>query len=571
MLLNIKKKLLLDLEQPFYIYGFILFIISFLSTGYAVYEINQAFQIPLVHLLNNPSLYPNDPLAATLPDYPSLLWRVVAFVARIIPLEPLLFILFLLERILVIYAAGNLARLITGGSKLAIIGAIAIFALAISPILGGGTLVENYFEQTGLSIPFFLLAIASFYNARPLPCAIWTAIGFNLNSMYGTYALTYFGAVFLLDSSYRQVWKKWLMAFGLFLVLATPVVFPTLSALERNAPDNHLWLVASKLRFSHHLYPLTWKGQQFAKFAVLLFSLVALLYQNRYKREKLYKHGVIWTGVSLLWLLYAFVAAYIFKSPSMLVMHPARGTDLWYCFAGIALVSICALKLEASKGKQKRTLWAFGYSASILFWYSDDNVYVRTAFVIALILLFVWDYILSQESFSRLALLLTLCVLVAGIRSFDARLVRTQSVATALIKGPSFPVEQIASWANVNTSMNAVFLISPIDSSWKSFRGLAKRPVFIAWKDASAILWDRTFVQVWAERLKALGFDITEGELNDQQAIDKLNHLYQQLRDEDVKRLKSRFPISYWVVPVEHPSKLAIAFQSQFYKVLDLK
>ncbi|HEY9706831.1 MAG TPA: hypothetical protein V6D48_01370, partial [Oculatellaceae cyanobacterium] len=347
ILLKIKRFLLLDLGQPYYIYGFILFILSFVVSGYRIYEKNQDIQIPLVHLLNNPSLYPNDPFAATLLNYPSLLWQGVAIAARVVPLEPLLFSLFLLERLLVIYTAGNLGRTLAGESKLAIMGAIAIFAMAISPILGEGTIVENYFEQTGFSIPFFLLAIASFYKSRPIPCAIWTAIGFNLNSMYGTYALTYLAAVFLLDFTYRKVWKKWLIAFGLFLVLASPTIFITISAFKASAIDNQLWLVASQVRFFHHLYPLAWKWYEFGKFAVVIISLVVLLYQNQQKMEKLFKHSAIWTGVCLLWLLYAFLAAYVFKSPSMLVMHPARGTDLWYCFAGTALVSICALKFEA--------------------------------------------------------------------------------------------------------------------------------------------------------------------------------------------------------------------------------
>ncbi len=570
---QVKKFFILDLGKPYCIYGFILFITSFFVSGYTVYESNQAIQIPLIYLLNNPSLYPNDPFAATLLNYPSLLWRVVALVARIIPLEPLLLTLFLLERLLVIYAAGKLARTFVGESKLAILGAIAIFSLAISPILGSGTIVERYVEQTGFSIPFFLFAIASFYKSQPIWCAIWTAIGFNLNSMYGTYALTYLGAVFLLDSTYRQAWKKWLFAFCLFLGLATPVILPTLSAFERNATDNHLWLIASKLRFSHHLYPLTWKWERFARFAVLLFSLMALLYQNRHHRKKLFQHGAIWTGVSFLWLLYAFLAAYIFKSPSMLVMHPARGTDLWYCFAGIAVVSICALNVEASKRKYRQMLWASAFIASILFWHSTLALYsfIAVNLIVALIWQPVWGYFFSNESSTRLAWLTTLCIFLVGVGNFHSRLVDTESVESALIKQPSSKIEQITSWANANTSLNSVFLVSPTERDGKYFRALAKRPTFVTWKDASAILWERTFVQTWAERLRAIGLDITQKKLNEKKAIKDLKRLYKQLSDEDVKRLKSRYSIDYWVVPLEHPSTLAIAFQNRAFKILDLR
>ncbi|HAJ60151.1 MAG TPA: hypothetical protein DCP31_13570 [Cyanobacteria bacterium UBA8543] len=569
--LNVSKFLLLDLGESYFIYGFILFILSFVVSGYRIYEKNQDIQIPLVHLLNNPSLYPNDPFAATLLHYPSLLWQGVAIVARVIPLEPLLFSLFLLERLLVIYTAGNLARTLAGNSKLAIMGAIAIFSLAISPLLGAGTIVENYFEQTGFAIPFFLLAIASFYKSRPINCAIWTAIGFNFNSMYGTYALTYFTAVFLLDSTYRNVWKKWLVAFGLFLVLVSPTIFLTISAFGRNAPDNHLWLLASQVRFSYHLYPLTWKWYEFAKFVVVIIALGTLLYQNRQKMEKLFKHGAIWTGVSLLWLLYAFLAAYVFKSPSMLVMHPARGTDLWCCFAAIVVMSICAINFEASTGRQRRIIWAIAFICSILFWHSPLAPY--PIIVVSLIVLIsrpLRSYILSKNSISRLTLLITVCVFLVGIVNFYTRLTATKSVTAALFHRPPAAIEEIARWANTNTSLDKVFLVPPATLRWKYFRALAKRPVFITWKDASAILWERSFVQDWAERMQAFGLDITQDKPNQKKVYNKLKSLYRQLGDEDIKRLKSRYKIDYWVVPIEQPSTLAIAFQNPSFKVLKL-
>ncbi|NJO93647.1 MAG: hypothetical protein HC820_03445, partial [Hydrococcus sp. RM1_1_31] len=178
-------------------------------TGYAVYIENQALQIPLVDYLNNPSLYQNDPFGATLPYYASTIWYLVAFASRIVPLESLLFVLFLLTRLLVIIAAGYVAKVFAPQSKLAVVGAMAVFALSLAgPTLGGNALLINYFEQTGLSIPFFLLAFAAFYQQNPWLVALWTAIGFNCNSMYGAYALTYLGAAFLLDIHYLRNWKN---------------------------------------------------------------------------------------------------------------------------------------------------------------------------------------------------------------------------------------------------------------------------------------------------------------------------------------------------------------------------
>jgi hypothetical protein len=366
------------------IYTLIFFFCSLLQTGYAVYVQNQALQIPLVHFLNNPSLYPNDPFGATLPYYSSTLWYGVALLHRFIPLEPVLLTLFLFERILLIYAAGRLAQAFAPQSKLAVVGAMALLALAISPIIGSGTVVEDYFEQTGFSIPFFLLATASFYKQRPLLCAIWLAIGFNLNSMYGVYAITYLGAAFLLDSTYRRAWKKWMLFFGLFLLLASPAIYLTAAAFGREAVDKQLWLAASKFRFPHHLYPLAWGKENFLRFSILIVLLITILYQNRQRVGKLFKYSAIWAGVCVLWVLYAFVAAYIAKSPSMIVMHPGRATDLWYCLAGIALISGCAVQLEASRGKAKWLLAALVFGSSFLIWYQFVGTYIIAVCLIAL-------------------------------------------------------------------------------------------------------------------------------------------------------------------------------------------
>jgi hypothetical protein len=551
------------------IYTLIFFFCSLLQTGYAVYVQNQALQIPLVHFLNNPSLYPNDPFGATLPYYSSTLWYGVALLHRFIPLEPVLLTLFLFERILLIYAAGRLAQAFAPQSKLAVVGAMALLALAISPIIGSGTVVEDYFEQTGFSIPFFLLATASFYKQRPLPCAIWLAIGFNLNSMYGVYAITYLGAAFLLDSTYRRAWKKWMLFFGLFLLLASPAIYLTAAAFGREAVDKQLWLAASKFRFPHHLYPLAWGKENFLRFSILIVLLITILYQNRQRVGKLFKYSAIWAGVCVLWVLYAFVAAYIAKSPSMIVMHPGRATDLWYCLAGIALISGCAVQLEASRGKAKWLLAALVFGSSFLIWYQFVGTYIIAVCLIALTFRPVWYYILDTN---RVALLLTLVVVLMGFKSFRSRISQTGSFDAALIRRPSSSMEEVINWTSANTPLEAQFLVELISDpslpGWEEFRGLAKRPVFVTWKDGSAILWDRPYVQAWAERLNALGFDITKEESTN--AKNKLENLYKNLRDEDIKRLQSRFIINYWIVPADHPSAFPVAFQNQSYKVLKL-
>lgn len=564
-----KKVWSFDTRTSVYWCAFIIVVASLLQTGYSIHYGNQAFQIPLVYWLTNASLYPNDPFVATLPYYASMLWRVVAWVTQLIPLEPLLLKLFLLERVLVIGAAGYLAQTLIPQSRFAAVGAMLLFALPLQPIVGYGTIVPHYFEQTGFAIPFFLLAIAAFYRVWPLRCAIALAIGFNVNSMYGVYALTYLGAVFFLDHHYRSEWKKWLLNLGLFLGLASPAIWLTASAFGRSTTNPELWLLANRMQYPYHFYPLTWTKMEFLRFGVLVFLAIAFLFVNRQRMRKLFKHTVVWAGVSVLWVVYAFFAAYVAKSPAMLIMHPARGTDLWYCFAGIALIATCAAQLEGNTTLKQQVLAVAVCGATLAIWHPIGYALLGLSAIVL-----VWRpaqrYFSGKGATDSWAYVLTGLMVFTGLTSFHQNWT-ARGVNWGLQIEPS-SVHQIAHWASQNTPVDAQFLVDPTWlSEWAAFRGLSKRPVFVTWQDGAAILWDRTYTETWLERFKAYGLDFTQPGLTRDAAMQQSRDRYQSLQDQTVAQLKSQFPLDYWIVPVEHASALPVAFQTETHKVLKLQ
>ena len=233
--------------------------------------------------------------------------------------------------------------------------------------------------------------------------------------MFGVYALTYLGAVFILDANYRSQWQKWLLSFGLFLLLASPAILLTFLAFGRKVTNENLWYIASKVRFPHHLFPLSWNKVEFGKYGVIIALLIAFLYQNKSQFQQLFKNCTIWAGVSLLWLLYAFIAAYVAKSPSMLVMHPGRGLTLWYGVASIALISVCAVRLEVTRGSQRRAFLTGVFIASILIWHPIIGPYLLAVGLMALALQPVWYWLLDRGNSNRLALLLALWVFSLGL------------------------------------------------------------------------------------------------------------------------------------------------------------
>lgn len=553
----------------------VLFVASLVLTKYHVFLDNHAIQLPLVNLLKDPSLYPNDPYGTALSHYASLLWRLVALAAKAIPLEPLFLAAFLLERLFVLYAAGRLAKAFAPNLKLARIATMAAFALGVQPLLGAGTIVECYFEQTGLALGFFLLAIAALHESRPIGWAVWLAIGFNLQSMYGVFAVTYSGAVLVIDPRYRKEAKRWLAALALFCGLASPAIYLGLTVVGHSPINNdRVWLAVSHARCSHHLYPHTWDKTTILRFGMTMALTIAVLWAGRRRHPRLFRHGLAWSVTACSWLLFAVAAAYILRSPGLLVFQPARATDLWLCLAVAAIAAACAQGLEgSSKRDRTKVIPIAAFFVSLLLWWQIGPPWLfATALGLVLVAAQPFSTIVLVKSCqpARWAWLLVTAVAVFAALLLGSRLYRKQTLREALTGCPPAPIEDVAKWARLHTAKSAVFLLDPVADDWDLFRGLSQRSDFTTWREGGAINWDRSFATPWTQRLEAIGFDLAR-HAEDKAPKDELKAIYDRLSDADVIRLKSQFPLTYWVVPSEHLSRFPTVYQRDGYKVLALQ
>ena len=545
-------------------YGMVLFVGSLLQTGYAVNLGHHAIQIPLVYLLNDPSLYSHDPFAATLPSYASLFWSAVARGARLIPLGSLLALLFLVERALVLYAAARFARTIAPHSDLAVIGAMTVFAAGIHPFTGNGTIVTNYTEQTGFAIAFVVLAIAAFYGRRPLAVATWLAVAASLNVLYAIYTLAYLAAAWVLDREYRRAWWSWLQAAGAFLVLSVPIIVITAAAFGRPAGNNSLWYVAAQARSPHHLFPLTWNRHAFATQVAFMVLFLVLFAYRRQQESRLSRHAVGWTVIAFGWVAYAFLAAYAFKVPALLVVSAGRGVDIWLCFASIVLVSVAASAIESGRADE-RLLWLGALAGSLLIWLPE-----LSASVVGLgMLILGWEPIRRRViglTTQGVALAVVGCLLLVAADTALSRLAARPS----LVGGPPETVAYVARWAQRNTPPDAVFLIDP---NWGTFRALSRRPVFVTFEDGTAILWNRAFVGEWVDRLRAIGLDIVDiAHIADQRDLGaRLTASYERLQDGDVTGLRGSGEVRYWVVSEAHSSNFPVVYRTPSNKVLEVR
>lgn len=525
-------------------------------------------QIPYVQWLVDPSLFPNDPFIKTFDSYIGPAWHLVAYSAAFLRLETSLLILFLITRALILFAAARLSLAFVPGSNLAAVGAMAFFALVPSPVIGHGTLVINYFEHTGLSIAFLLLAAAAFYSKKTYLWSVMYAIGFNLNILYGTYACLYFAAVFLLLPEYRSYWKKWVIPSGLFLVLSLITILPTASAIQFESINTGLWLKAGQVRHPFHIYPHTWSPLQIIVYLVfvLVFLVVILAFRNELR--KLSKFGLICLGVSIFWLLFAFTAAFIFKSPSMLILQSARGTDLWFAFAAVAIISIFAYKIGEEGSYQRLYIILFFISITWhnYFYFSQLTILFLLILAALVFLKPCWEFLQKHGVTLILSSIVILIVLVFGGLRLDSRL--SEGIKFGMLKLPDSQMVEIGEWASENTSKDAVFLIDP---NWEEFRALSIRPVFVAWKDGTAIFWDQAYVEEWVKRIEAFGFNFNKAKLGTTKGSSQLSRLYEQMDDESAREILENYPLNYWVVAIDKISSFPEVFRTERFKILELK
>lgn len=325
---------------------------------------NHAIELPLIKLLGNPSLYPGDPFAQALRLYPVPLWHLVAFMARVVPLKALLLGLFLCERVLLIFSIRRLARAIAPETVLGAIASMVVFVIGIRSLLGAGTIVEYYFEHSGLAIACLLFAMAAFLEHRPWAWSVWTALAFNATSLYGCFALSYFAAMAVTDRTYRAEWRRWIRPFAAFVALCIYGLVLSLRSLGTASVDKSQWLDASLIRSWWHAYPLEWERSLYLSAGAVLVMLAITLVVAGPRFQRFRRYGAVWSLVGAGWLLVAFVAAYVTKSPFMLRIQAARGTDLWICYATVTMVTMTGAMLEAHREPGSRRSTGHGEVAT---------------------------------------------------------------------------------------------------------------------------------------------------------------------------------------------------------------
>lgn len=556
-------------------------IISFVITGYRhIYGGNHPFQLVLVQKLNDPTLYPNDPLADTVYAYASAFWYVVAWLSRVADLSLVLFMFFLVTKFLFLLAGFRLGRTFFPDSRYAPVIGLIVMATFPQLLFGNGYPTRDT-NQTVLCLGTLFLTLDAFLNRNWKGFAFWLGLSLNLNLMFSFYGITYLAASwllclrkagtmeFLLKSVVALAGSALIGSFGIYLVIRA-------SKNKEYSPIS-VWQ-ACELSYAYHFYPQLWEiGNQLI--ALLLAVAVVFVVYRFQGASPVGAHLIAWTGVALAWYLLAWSNILHIHSLLLLQLHPVRALTLWQLAAMVFLAgSIVHLVQNAKLVLNRLTLWMCS-TLIILVVFLDKSIrHISSVapLLTSVVLCEIGRHVfLRRASVSAAALLTLVTILTVSITAPGILLGSSLANKKSIFVIFQEPGIQIAEWASRNTSRDSVFLI-PIssDGGWAMFRHISQRSVFTHEKDGCAWTYAPWFAEEWLSRLKALGYyefaGLDEKSYTIGSWVYKRDYkkFYDTIDDRKIDQLKKQYRIDYWITRASVKSRFPRVYEHEGWQVL---
>ncbi len=563
-------------------------IVSFLITGYQhIYGSNHPFQLLLVQRLNDPTLYPNDPFADTVFDYASVLWYVVAWLSRFVDLSVVLFVFFLINKLLFLLAGFRLARTFFPDSRYAPIIGLATMSTFPQLLFGGGYITDST-QQSSIAIGALLLTLDALLNKKWLSFALWLGLAVNLNLMFSIFGISYAVGSWLvhLRRNYTlDFLGKAASAILGGLILGAPAIYLTLRASTHEGYDVLSVWKTCELAYPYHFYPQLWEIERQLLALLLMIGVVFVVYRYR-NASPVDVYLIAWTGVAIGWYLLAWLNPLLIQSIPILRLHPIRALVLWQLPTIVFLVSFLMKLAENNEFKNnlKHVITYLLYLLIIIL-----LIFIAESLTSKLFMGIVAGSIIAFE-LGRRALLNHLAgsgaFLLAALVVFVVSIYSIGVAFRSILKGHSIlsithtPAIQMAEWARRVTPKEAVFLI-PIhhEGNWRHFRHLSQRNVFTHMVDGAGWPFAPWFADEWLERLRALGFFETLGIDERSFKIGSWIHIwshdgknfilvYDKVDDNRVEKLKQRYRIDYWITRANVETRFPKVYEYKGWKVL---
>jgi hypothetical protein len=532
-------------------------------------EWDYSILLPLANRLRNPSLYPGDPFLQNAGPYLTPFWWVVVKLSQHWPTESILFVAFLLTKLVFF---GALARLVWPVVKSKALAACIVAVIALSPALnsmtsiGGGRVLTSFETHASLGFAILLLAGVMLVERRWWTAVMLGSLGIYLDALMFLCSLFAFAVFALFD--WREH-KRHVFAAGLLgVILTAPWVLLSQHAVRSNIPSGY---VQALLMFYPYQYTLRWTPASILlRGAAILAGAAWLVFVAR--REGISAHR----RLEILTLSYAIPVALgiffgeFYLTPTTARLHLLRSDSFLLLYA-LLLIQIYGVKLlEPRASIFPGMTFLLGLSALLL------ALSVRFGAPALFLFLLLWsDPGQRFERFVRkIATFLTgrlrlpprsnmaaaLCGMAALIL-FSVLLARPAQLWN--FAQPLSPQERacfdVQLWMKGHTPVESRFLV-PTEGC--GFEALSERITWGEWTDGNVMIPYPSLAELFLKRMAALG--VYPGYPSDAASLEQN---YRNQSWEHLLTIARRNQLDYVIQFRGIPSPLAPAYQNDEFAV----
>lgn len=574
---------------------------------------DQTYTLGLVNWLRDRALYPNDPIRLGYSRYPTVFWHGVAFFSHFIGTLAVLWIAFILTKL--IFFTG-LTRLVNGFVKNRVLVALVVCSLALSPLLNEGTpfgsskILGHAQDQTLLAIALLVWVTTLALERRWIAAAILLGIAVYINGLFTIFMLIPLGVLGMTDL--RQQPRKVLSAAAVAAVVAFPSLwlfrgqFPERGAFPPHFVQTWLWRYPYPVVLGSHTWKELLQGAALLTAAGVMVGIAVKLKASRFYRLELL------TGTFLAILLICAIVGELLPFPEFVVLQPLRVDSFLFLFS-MTLVPMYGARILLEVGERFPARASIVGISAILFplfawqgWYllfgaaflilagehqiarlyqrasrraalavpaliggvavsglvgvhwGPAKIAVLAALALPMVLYrFPWQQRLLSFSVA------TPCVLVIGMALTP--LVHTKSQ----LWNPMIPMgseeaawREVQLWAKENTSRETMFMVPP---QTEGFRVFSERSSWVDWKDGDIFSTFPEYANEWRRRLSAIGVHPVPGRpywstsLAQQQYKDESwGHLCEVAKENNISYVIQSSDVAYGLRPVFANSGFAV-------------
>lgn len=465
--------------------------------GYAFGIENQRIQLPHLHALQDPTLYPGDPLIEAMGGYFSWFWPLMACLTEQLPLEASFFtghLLINFVRFLGVLALGR--ALFPGRPRAAFVGLWFLFFG--QTVIGYESLNWTYLAHTTLASALGVWVLVAALRGAWLSALLGAGLVFDIQAMQAAYLLLAIGAAALVSG--RAAVARCVLAAPLFVAAALPGLLWMFEAQAVSSQPDLPLLV--RTYFPAHFFPSSFGPAQWIA-ACALAGLFLWLCRREPPRPEIRRARAVIAALFVFWVCGGLaielapsgfvVKLHVFRSSALqclilYVLLAGRCDELWSRWSargGSRALPLACLALVAT----------FSFAAQVDWTRSQHWMPLVSTAICSLVVLRA-----PRETRAWAAGGLVLCAGLLAGQVIAEHMSQQRSVERSLA-----PWRAVQSWARLNTEPGDRFLTPPYLSG---FRVHSRRPVVGEIQDSSAMLWSADYADYWRTWFESMGGEI---------------------------------------------------------------